>query len=194
MHQGSAVEFLCTSTDGKASIWSGAGNLMYADIFMHEVDAQLAVSGAIGSSFAMNLTFGNTVAYKDIVVKANGKEITPVRGVYTLAALAAKDMASPISYRVTANVYGVNTVVAEGETSFAKYLNALITSDTQDIKDRMLAQATLDYGNAAAKYFASGELTEEEKVLIGTAPATQGTIPTPTRRQTSLILPAFRCC
>ena len=175
VRRGSQVEFLCTSTDTSKSIWGAAGNLMYADIVMHEIDPKITVAGTVGSAFAMNLTVGNRSSYKNIAVKLNGKEAVADHGVYTVA-LAAKEMNTPITYEATAELFGKTVTIAAGETSFADYLKALIDNAEADASVRMLAQATLEYGTAAEKYFANGTLNGAEQALIQNVPATSCTL------------------
>ena len=175
VRRGSQVEFLCTSTDTSKSIWGAAGNLMYADIVMHEIDPKITVAGTVGSAFAMNLTVGNRSSYKNIAVKLNGEEVVADHGVYTVA-LAAKEMNTPITYEATAELFGKTVTIAAGETSFADYLKALIDNAEADASVRMLAQATLEYGTAAEKYFANGTLNGAEQALIQNAPATSCTL------------------
>ncbi|MBQ8350425.1 MAG: hypothetical protein IJY20_00060 [Clostridia bacterium] len=176
VRKGSRVEFLCTSTDTSKTIWGTAGNLMYADITMNTVDPQLSVAGTVGSAFAMNLTVGNRASYKDLTVKINGEKITPANGIYTLAGIAAKDMKKAITYEVTGKVYGVDVTIAKGETTFADYLTALTKNTALATNIRMLAQATLSYGEAAEKYFTNGSLNATEQALIANAPSTNGTM------------------
>ena len=53
-------------------------------------------------------------------------------------------------------------------------MNAVAADTNQIAGTRALAQATLQYGEAAAKYFAGAALTEHEKLAIADAPTTTG--------------------
>jgi hypothetical protein len=148
---------------------------MYADIVMHEIDPQISVAGTVGSALAMNITVGNRTAYKNVSVKLNGEEAVADHGVYTVA-LAAKEMNEAIRYEVTADLFEQTVTIAAGETSFAKYLTALVENEAVESSVRMLAQATLQYGAAAEKYFTNGMLDGAEQALIQSAPATSCTL------------------
>ena len=175
VREGSRVEILCTNTG--TSIYSGSGQLMYADVRYTEIDPMLSVYGSVGSAFALNVKVGNTFSYADIAVKMNGKTLSLVDGAYTMDGIAAKEIDQPVTYEVSGSINGKAVTLAKGEMSFADYLDALKRSET--LKDnevlRSLAEATLQYGAAAKLYFAGGALSEEEKAMIATKPETTGT-------------------
>ncbi|MBO5051203.1 MAG: hypothetical protein J6D31_03310 [Clostridia bacterium] len=173
VREGSRVEILCTNT-GK-SVYSGAGQLMYANVYYTEVDPQLAVYGTVGSAFALNVEVGNTFSYADIAVKMNGKTLSLVDGAYTMDGIAAKEIDQPVAYEVSGSINGKAVTLAKGEMSFADYLDALKRSETLEDDVRSLAEATLQYGAAAKLYFAGGALNEEERAVIETKPETTGT-------------------
>ncbi len=175
VREGSRVEILCTNTG--TSIYSGSGQLMYADVRYTEIDPMLSVYGSVGSAFALNVEVGNTFSYADIAVKMNGKTLSLVDGAYTMDGIAAKEIDQPVTYEVSGSINGKAVTLAKGKMSFADYLDALKRSET--LKDnevlRSLAEATLQYGAAAKLYFAGGALNEEEKAMIATKPETTGT-------------------
>ncbi len=173
VREGSRVEILCTNT-GK-SVYSGAGQLMYADVRYTEIDPMLSVYGSVGSAFALNVEVGNTFSYADIAVKMNGKTLSLVDGAYTMDGIAAKEIDQPVTYEVSGSINGKAVTLAKGEMSFADYLDALKRSETLEDDVRSLAEATLQYGAAAKLYFAGGALNEEEKAMIATKPETTGT-------------------
>lgn len=174
VRKGSRVELLCTTPSG-ASIWGGAGNLMYADITYHEVDPGLTMSATLGSALALHIALGNTAAYRDVTVRLNGQAITADHGIFTLGDIAAREIEDVITYEISGKLYGGNVLIAKGETSLADYLARVAQDDTQTNADRMLAEATLQYGRAAKKYFENGTLTAAEEAQIATAPTTTGT-------------------
>ena len=110
VHKGSQVEILCTNTG--TSIYSGAGQLMHADIKITEMDPKLTMFGTVGEAFAMNLVVGDTTFYSDIAVLLNGKSIDGNKGVYTLTDIAAKELDDSITYEVTGKVNGRTVTIA----------------------------------------------------------------------------------